>query len=149
MIYPISIFGYALLEENRPKPEFWNFIRNYSIVMLSIKFFINLKILDAFSRSDLFKKVNGWGMIGIRKQNESTTAIMYYLLPEMMIITFIMLNQIKLRLIGLYDKQEEELENIKEGIQRYIYNGDIEKVIEDKIKRTYMNMETYFRSIHD
>lgn len=88
-------------------------------------------------------------MIGIRKQNESTTAIMYYLLPEMMIITFIMLNQIKLRLIGLYDKQEEELENIKEGIQRYIYNGDIEKVIEDKIKRTYMNMETYFRSIHD
>ena len=67
----------------------------------------------------------------------------------MMIITFIMLNQVKLKLIGLFEKQEEEFENIKEGIQRYIYQGDIEKVQEDKIKRTYMDMEKHFRSYND
>lgn len=71
---------------------------------------------------------------------------MYYLLPEMMIITFIMLNQIQLKLIGLFEEQEEDLENVKEGIQRYINQGDIEKVKEDKIKRTYMNMHQQFRS---
>lgn len=88
-------------------------------------------------------------MIGLRKANDSIGSILWYLLPEMMIITFIMLNQIKLKLIGLYDKQEEDFENVKEGIQRYIYQGDIEKVQEDKIKRQYMNMSTHFRSYGD
>ncbi len=27
LIYPISVFGYALVEETRPNKNFWNFIR--------------------------------------------------------------------------------------------------------------------------
>lgn len=67
LIYPISIFGFALVEETRPRQSFWNFIRDYSIVMLSIKFFINLKILDGFSSDERFEHWNGILMIGIRK----------------------------------------------------------------------------------
>lgn len=30
LIYPFSVFGYALLEETRPRLEYWNFIRVYT-----------------------------------------------------------------------------------------------------------------------
>jgi hypothetical protein len=60
--------------------------------MLSIKFFINLKALDIVTNSEMFEHWNGILMIGLRKQNGSVTSILFYLLPEMMIITFIMLN---------------------------------------------------------
>lgn len=30
VIYPLLIFGYALLEETRPRVWFWEFIRNYN-----------------------------------------------------------------------------------------------------------------------
>lgn len=149
LIYPISIFGYALLEETRPRQPYWNFIRNYTIMMLSIKFFINLKMLDFITNSNLFQDLNGIFMLGIRKQGESITQILFYLLPEIMIISFIMLNQVKLKLMGLYDKQEEDFENIKEAIQRQRFQGDVEKVQEEKIKRTYMDMSMQFRSYED
>ena len=30
LIYPFSIFGYALLEETRPNEGYWNFIMGYT-----------------------------------------------------------------------------------------------------------------------
>ena len=30
LVYPLSVFGYALLEETRPKKHFWNFIILYT-----------------------------------------------------------------------------------------------------------------------
>jgi len=63
-----------------------------------------------------------------------------------MIITFIMLNQIRLKLLGFSEKFEEDFESIKDAIQRNIYQGDIEKVIQDKIMRTYMDMAKHFTS---
>jgi len=34
VIYPIAVFGYALIEETRPRKEFWNFIRSYTTGLL-------------------------------------------------------------------------------------------------------------------
>lgn len=47
-----------------------------------------------------------------------------------MIIAFIMLNQIALKLTGLYDQIEEEHEGVSNAIQRYIHQGDTDKVQE-------------------
>lgn len=77
------------------------------------------------------------------------TSIINYLIPEIMIITFIMLNQIQLRLIGLYDRIEEDFEGVNDGIQRYMSQGDIEKVKADKITSTFMDMSKYFYSFHE
>jgi len=46
LIYPIAVFGYALLEETRPRKEFWSFIRVYTTVLLIFKFLMNLSIFE-------------------------------------------------------------------------------------------------------
>jgi len=55
------------------------------------------------------------------------------ILPELLIICFIMLNEIKLKLLGLYWMTELEIESVNEGIQRTLCKGDEEEV-ERKIK---------------
>ena len=42
--YPIAVFGWALLEENRPGKLFWSFIRYYTEIVLGFKFILNLDI---------------------------------------------------------------------------------------------------------
>jgi len=42
IVYPILVFGYALLEETRPNKEFWAYIRIYSTGLLFIKMLFNL-----------------------------------------------------------------------------------------------------------
>jgi hypothetical protein len=54
--------------------------------------------------------------------------ILMYMLPEILILTFLMLNDIQLRLIGLYYNTEKDIETVQDGIQRNIESGDFEKV---------------------
>lgn len=42
LIYPISVLGYAMLEETRPRKGFWHFFLVYTTVILLIKFIWNL-----------------------------------------------------------------------------------------------------------
>jgi hypothetical protein len=60
------------------------------------------------------------------------------MLPEMLIIMFIMLNEIHLKLIGLYYNIEEDIETVTEGIQRNLEKGDEEKVKEKKLASANM-----------
>ena len=55
------------------------------------------------------------------------------MLPEILIICFIMLNEIHLKLIGLFYDIEQDIETINDGIQRNIEEGDEEKVKQKKI----------------
>ena len=50
-----------------------------------------------------------------------------YMLPEVMIISLVMLNEIALKLNGLYYEIEQDIENINEGIQRFIEKQDSDK----------------------
>lgn len=38
LMYPLALFGYALLEETRPGKGFWRFMIFYTIFVLLIKF---------------------------------------------------------------------------------------------------------------
>ena len=58
ILYPISIFGFALLEETRPRKKYWHFIQNYSQVILLLKFIFNLSFIDNFQ--DEFERIDGW-----------------------------------------------------------------------------------------
>ena len=42
LIYPFSVFGYAIFEETRPKPSFWYFILAYTQVIVVIEFIFSL-----------------------------------------------------------------------------------------------------------
>jgi len=40
--YPIAVFGYALLEETRPRQYFWTLIRQYTTFILVLKLVFSL-----------------------------------------------------------------------------------------------------------
>jgi hypothetical protein len=48
------------------------------------------------------------------------------MIPEILVIILIALNEIHLRLIGLYYQTEEDIEVVTDGIQRNIEQGDAE-----------------------
>jgi hypothetical protein len=54
LIYPIAVFGFALLEETRPRREFWIFVRRYTTGLLFFKFVMNLSIFNQFLESESF-----------------------------------------------------------------------------------------------
>lgn len=68
------------------------------------------------------------------------------MVPEILIVVLLMLNNISLRLNGLYYDSEENIETIQEGIQRNIVKGDQEKINQKKIMKMNMNMEVLFTS---
>ena len=52
--YPISVFGYALIEPHRPKHTFWKVVRNYTPILLFLKFVFNLSIFESMLASEEF-----------------------------------------------------------------------------------------------
>jgi hypothetical protein len=132
IFYPFSIFGYALLEETRPRHVYWRIVRIYTTCLLLIKFLLNLSLFGVILKSETFKYYQGFLKIGIYDYDDMTDLITY-MIPEILIIVFIMINEIHLKLIGLYYQIEEDIETINDGIQRNIQKGDEELVKQKKI----------------
>ena len=143
LIYPFLVFGYALLEETRPRKEFWAFVREYTVVILFMKFIVNLSVLDAFLGTEEFKQASLTFKLGLYNY-EGFWLICAYMSPEVLIIAFIMLNDIQLRLLGLYYYIEEDIETIEDGIQRNIERGDAGRVAEKKVIRANMLLSRLF-----
>jgi hypothetical protein len=121
--YPIAVFGYALLEENRPRKEFWDYVRVYTIFVLFLKFAMNLSIFEETLSSESYKLYSAYLQIGIYDY-PTLIEIVGYMIPEIMIISFIMLNEIYLNLVGLYYVNEQDVETITDGRERLIAEGD-------------------------
>lgn len=90
----------------------------------------------------------GWIKLGLYSYKNWTSSILY-MIPEILILTFLMLNDVYLRMIGLFFQTEIEIENILDGLQRNIECGDIEKVEQEKDARLNMNMEERFVSFQE
>lgn len=71
-------------------------------------------------------------------------SLILYMMPEILILCFLMLHEIKLQLIGLYDKKEEDVEPVLDGIERNVLKGDEEEVKRKRIETQNMCMERYF-----
>jgi hypothetical protein len=111
IIYPFSVFGYALLEEIRPTRSYWDFILKYTIVILFIKFAINLECFDAVFDSNLYDYVESTIKIGFYEIDD-LGSLFIYMLPEVLILVCLMQLQIYFKLIDLYDKTEMDIESI-------------------------------------
>lgn len=70
--------------------------------------------------------------------------MLVYMGPEILIICFIMLNEIKLKLCGIYFQSEQDLETIQEAIDRNLEKGDEEILKHKKLEKTNMNMKRFF-----
>jgi hypothetical protein len=177
------IFGWALLEETRPTPNFWKFLKVWTTVVLIIKFFYNIKwenILNDTENTNVpgFGKLN-WLLFKLnagvakhvlssakslfgQKQDQNNVVLSYlklgtysyhsladlvwYVLPEVSIMSLLMINSIYLRLIGYKTLSELDIEDVTEGIDRVLQKGNIQKVNENKIMSYNMNLSHYFES---
>ena len=101
IVYPILVGGYAMLEETRPRKEFWTKIRVYTQFLLIVKFLANLSIFCEVMESEIFLALQGYLKLGIFDY-DTFGEIFMYMLPEILIITFVMLNEIQLKLNGMY-----------------------------------------------
>lgn len=72
-----------------------------------------------------------------------------YMLPEVMILCFLMLHEIKLQLIGLHDRTEEDVEPVLDAIERNLQKGDEEAVKARKVELQNMCMARYFESAQE
>ena len=109
--YPIVVFGYALIEETRPKKQFWRFVRLYTTFVLLFKFIFNLKFFDQYLDTPEYKLATAYVKFGLYDYHNMWHLIQY-MMPEILIISFIMANEIKLKLLGLYFLSENEIETI-------------------------------------
>ena len=141
--YPIMVFGYALMEPNRPSPGFWRVVRNYTILVLFMKFVWNLSIMADVLDDKTFIYMNSLLKLGIYDY-DNLFKLIVYLLPEVLILCLLMLNEIKLKLQGLYFKDEDEVETIEDAIERNLNAGDEEAVEIKRVEKNNMYMERYF-----
>ena len=115
VIYPIMVFGYGLLEEAGPTRGFWELARQYTTALLILKFVLNIQevfhYLNALVGGSLpVDGVDDEGGEGNRypwylhlaytvkvgfHHYENIGDTFVYMLPEIVIITFLMLHEIK------------------------------------------------------
>lgn len=85
-----------------------------------------MEIINKYAHTPTYNDFEGMFKIGLIDYIDLFKLTMY-MLPEVMIISLVMLNEIALKLNGLYYEIEQDIENINEGIQRFIEKQDSDK----------------------
>ena len=127
IVYPLSIFCYALLEYPRPKKYYWILVLYYTFIIMCAKFFIQLKIILMILEEDTYKELidNLYHYrIGFRYFTHSFSGeFMKYIFFDALIIICVLINRNLLISEGLWFKREEEIENIYEASERIAIYG--------------------------
>lgn len=141
LVYPVSMFGYALMEEVRPRKWYWAWIRTYTIGVLVIKFLITLHLVRGLLEAN--DNTLGYIKPGLYVYTEMWENVAY-MAPEILITGLIMLNEIRLKLYGLYYVIELDIETVQEGIQRHLAKGDLDIVRLRKLQNANMDIHRLF-----
>ena len=122
LIYPLSIFCYALLEYPRPKYFYWMGCLAYTMVILFIKFIIQFKIVLVFISEETYSNlINNLykNRIGFQYYDSTFSKdFIKYILVDILIVFTICINRNLLLTEGLWLKREEEIENIYQASER-------------------------------
>lgn len=111
IVYPFAVFGYALLEETRPSKYFWRVMLYYSISVVLAKCLMNLHFMNDYLDSTNFSYYDSILKTGLHNVDGSLN-LFYHILPEVLILSSILFNEIICQFTGLYDKCETEVEDI-------------------------------------
>ena len=122
LVYPLSIFCYALLEYPRPKQYYWIAVLCYTMVILFIKFIIHLRVIFLFITEDKYEKLiqNLFNYrIGLKYYSKTFSLdFVEYIIFDIIIVFVISINRNLLLTEGLWFKREEEIENIYQASER-------------------------------
>ena len=119
LVYPLSIFFIAILENPRPKSYIWTFWIYYTVVLIFVKNLIQLPSLALIKGYAVFwnkVKENNIGLIYF----EDTFSWEYfkYIVFDGVVIITLLIEKYFLIMQGLWDKRETEIEDIISGIKR-------------------------------
>jgi len=92
IVYPLAVFGYALLEETRPSKRFWRIMLYYSISVICLKCIMNLQYIEEYKPDELsyYESILNLGLHNVANSYGMFT----HMLPEILILTSILFNEI-------------------------------------------------------
>ena len=84
LIYPLIVFGLALMEETRPKKRIWDFILYYTVGLLVIKYIVQLSVMDDYVETIMIYSVSKQPSLPFHHSNFSLNlnAYCYYRTPS-------------------------------------------------------------------
>jgi len=141
LVYPISIFIYALLEEKRPRKGYWLFILNYTAIVLILKFLFQTYPFSTWIVSDwvspendsitpLINSANDFLMalrFGLENLDESGRNFVKFFFFECLILLTVTLHILILIFGGVWTQREIEAESIDAAANRIATNKAIDK----------------------
>ena len=134
MFYPLSIFCFALLENPRPKKYYWQICLYYTLFLLSIKFIFQLKLFSSIFETKKYSEfVNNLYKykIGIKYFDEGfSIAFFNYISYDVFLLLIFSLNKNILIGSGIWDKREEQIENIFQASERVAIFKDLPSIQE-------------------
>jgi hypothetical protein len=139
LVYPVSIFIYSLLEERRPKKNYWRIILLYSAVILVLKFLLQTYPISDWltngesadnqgstktSFNDFLRSIR----LGLEVVVQGKNFVNYFLFEALILlsVTFHMFIQI---FAGVWEEREIDKESIQEAAAR-ISNIQRKKMLE-------------------
>lgn len=111
IVYPIAVFGYALLEETRPTRKFWRIFLYYTVVLVILKFVMNLPFSFPQVFDTNWQLIDGFIKIGL-EQTATPMELFWNVLPEIGILITICSYEVIAKLNGLFDVCESDIENV-------------------------------------
>jgi hypothetical protein len=134
LVYPVSIFIYALLEEKRPHSKYWMVIIYYTSVVVVLKFLMQTYPISDWLISDFvvantatstvapdINSINDWlrtFRVGLENIDDSGTDFVEYFLFEAFILLSVTLHMFILIFGGVWTTRETEAESIDQAAVR-------------------------------
>ena len=129
IFYPLSIFCFALLENPQPKKKYWQICIYYAIFVLCVKFFFQLKlfnnIFDPVKYSDFLMVLENYKIGIIYYENSFGLDFFRYIVLDALVLIVLSINRNILISNGLWEKREEQIENIYTANERVETTKDI------------------------
>ena len=140
LVYPLSVFGYALMEETRPRRFFWYLIMLYTQLCLIVQFVLSLRFWTIFFPSyqiNLQKECQRY-YVGLEiVQGGNIMQLVAVFLPKILIlwasVSFVH-NEVILK---LHEKKEQDQEPISQAYIRFVsgqFGIKIDKVTQEEEK---------------
>lgn len=152
LVYPFSVFGYALMEETRPRRYFWYLLMLYTQLCLIVQFVLSLRFWAVFFphyQVNLQKECQQY-YIGLEiVQGADIVQLVTVFTPKILIlwasVSFVH-NEVILK---LHEKKEQDQEPIHEAYIRFV-SGQFGTKIDKVTQEEEMYVETEKSSIrHD
>lgn len=110
LVFPMSLFGYAMLEFPRPRIKYFRIMLVYTSCVLLFKFLFQLKILK---RIDFIKQYKDPYTIGFKPVPDSE--FLNYILWDALLLFCLLCREYYMIRIGMWEKIETDIESLEEA----------------------------------